>query len=195
MAYLGDLAPQEYDSSVRVTEPSTFFRMSGSVLFEVMRDWFPMAQHLLNGLFEGFRTRQRTVAQRERLLALGALSAGLTHELNNPAAAAVRATATLQQRVSKMREKLATLAAGNLDEAALQTLIKFQDEAAHRVASATDLSTIEAADREDEVSAWLEEQGVPNAYELAATWMQAGDIPPAILHHLSHLSSSLLSSM
>ena len=113
--------PQVYDQSVRVTEPTTFFQMDAVVLREVMEQWFPMAQHLLTGLFQGYTTRQRTIGQRERLLALGSLSAGLTHELNNPAAAAVRATATLQQRVSKMREKLAALAAGNLDEAALQT--------------------------------------------------------------------------
>jgi signal transduction histidine kinase len=173
-AYLGDLVPQVYDQSVRVTEPSVFFVLDASVLRDVMREWFPMAQHLLSGLFQGFNNRQRTVSQRERLLALGSLSAGLTHELNNPAAAAVRATATLQQRVSKMREKLAALAAGHLDEAALQTLIKFQDEAAQRVADAPKLSVIDAADQEDDVSEWLEEHGVARAYEIAPTFVQAG---------------------
>jgi signal transduction histidine kinase len=173
-AYLGDLVPQVYDQSVRVTETSTFFELDASVLQDVMREWFPMAQHLLSGLFQGFTNRQRTVAQRERLLALGSLSAGLTHELNNPAAAAVRATATLQQRVSKMREKLAALAAGHLDEAALQTLIKFQDEAAQRVAEAPKLSAIESADREDELSDWLDDHGVGHAYEIAPTFVQAG---------------------
>ena len=60
---------------------------------EIMRDWFPMAVHLLEGLFFGMQnTQRRSIGQRERLLALGSLSAGLTHELNNPAAAAVRAT-------------------------------------------------------------------------------------------------------
>jgi signal transduction histidine kinase len=173
-AYLGDLVPQVYDSSVRVTEPATFFQMDSSVLRDVMQEWFPMAQHLLTGLFQGFTTRQRTTAQRERLLALGSLSAGLTHELNNPAAAAVRATATLQQRVSKMREKLAALAAGHLDEAALQTLIKFQDEAAQRVAAAPKLSAIESADREDELTDWLDDHGVSRAYEIAPPFVQAG---------------------
>jgi signal transduction histidine kinase len=173
-AYLGDLVPQVYDQSVRVTETATFFVLDASVLRDVMREWFPMAQHLLSGLFQGFSNRQRTVSQRERLLALGSLSAGLTHELNNPAAAAVRATATLQQRVSKMREKLAALAAGHLDEAALQTLIKFQDEAAQRVADAPKLAAMEAADREDALSDWLEEHGVGHAYEIAPSFVQAG---------------------
>jgi signal transduction histidine kinase len=173
-AYLGDLVPQFYDQSVRVTEPSTFFEMDATVLRDIMQEWFPMAQHLLSGLFQGFTNRQRTIAQRERLLALGSLSAGLTHELNNPASAAVRATATLQQRVSKMREKLSALAAGHLDEAALQTLIKFQDEAAQRVADAPTLSAIETSDREDELVDWLEEHQVANAEQIAPTFVSAG---------------------
>jgi signal transduction histidine kinase len=176
-AYLGDLVPQVYDQSVRVTERATFFELDATVLRDVMREWFPMAQHLLSGLFQGFTNRQRTVSQRERLLALGSLSAGLTHELNNPAAAAVRATATLQQRVSKMREKLAALASGHLDEAALQTLIKFQDEAAQRVADAPKLSAIEASDREDALSDWLESHGVGHPYEIAPSFVQAGVDP------------------
>jgi signal transduction histidine kinase len=173
-AYLGDLVPQVYDQSVRLTEPTTFFRLDAEVLRDIMADWFPMAQHLLSGLFQGFTNRQRTVAQRERLLALGSLSAGLTHELNNPAAAAVRATSTLQQRVSKMREKLSALASGHLDEAALQTLIKFQDDAARRVAAAPTLSALEASDREDEVADWLDDHDVPRAHELAPTFVAAG---------------------
>jgi signal transduction histidine kinase len=173
-AYLGDLVPQVYDQSVRVTETSDFFELDATVLRDIMRDWFPMANHLLSGLFQGFTTRQRNIAQRERLLALGSLSAGLTHELNNPAAAAVRATSVLQQRVSKMREKLAALAAGHLDEAALQTLIKFQDEAAQKVADAPKLTAIESADREDELGDWLEDHGVGHGYEIASTFVAAG---------------------
>ena len=173
-AYLGDLVPQVYDQSVRITETAQFFQLDAAVLRDVMEEWFPMAQHLLTGLFQGYTTRQRTISQRERLLALGSLSAGLTHELNNPAAAAVRATAILQQRVSKMREKLSYLASGDLDEAALQTLIKFQDDAAQHVAAAPKLSAIDAADHEDELSDWLDDHDVPHAYEIAPTFVQAG---------------------
>ena len=71
-----------------------------------------MAVHLLEGLFFGMQSTNDAVSQRERLLALGSLSAGLTHELNNPAAAAVRATAALRERVAGMRHKLALIAAG-----------------------------------------------------------------------------------
>ena len=77
---------------------------------QAMRDWFPMAVHMLEGLFYGIKSTNDAVNQRERLLALGSLSAGLTHELNNPASAAVRATAALRERVAGMRHKLAIIA-------------------------------------------------------------------------------------
>ncbi len=173
-AYLGDLVPQQYDTSVRIPEQATFFVLPASTLREIMQQWFPMAQHLLSGLFTGFTARQRTTEQRERLLALGSLSAGLTHELNNPAAAAVRATATLRERVSKMREKLSVLASGNLDEAALHTLIKFQDDAAARIQDSPKLTAIEAADLEDELTDWFEQHGVTGGWDLAPTFVQGG---------------------
>ena len=83
----------------------------------MMRDWFPMAVHMLEGLFFGIKNVQQQIGQRERLLALGSLSAGLTHELNNPAAAAVRATSTLRDRVAGMRHKLRLVASGRFDPA------------------------------------------------------------------------------
>ena len=87
--------PQVYTNTrARASAPSRFFVLDAEDFAQLMREWFPMAVHLLEGLFFGpAEHRSRLTGQRERLLALGSLSAGLTHELNNPAAAAVRATA------------------------------------------------------------------------------------------------------
>src|SRR5262249_55093846 len=92
-AYLGDRVPQVYGNSMRATDPSRFFVLGADCFAEIVQDWFPMAVHLLEGLFFGSQRTREAVGQRERLLALGSLTAGLTHELNNPAAAAVRAAA------------------------------------------------------------------------------------------------------
>ena len=102
----------------------------------MMREWFPMAMHLLEGLFFGMRNSQTLVGERQRLLALGSLSAGLTHELNNPAAAAVRATAVLRERITGMRHKLALIADGRLDGRQLRDLVELQEAAVKRAASA-----------------------------------------------------------
>ena len=90
--------------------------------------------HLLEGLFFGMRDTQTIIGERERLLALGSLSAGLTHELNNPAGAAVRATSALRDRVAGMRHKLAMIADGRLDGRRLHTLVELQEEAVKRAA-------------------------------------------------------------
>ncbi|MGH3156430.1 MAG: cyclic nucleotide-binding domain-containing protein, partial [Streptosporangiaceae bacterium] len=87
-AYLRDRVPQVYNHSLRVIEPSRFFVLDAGAFAQMMDDWFPMAVHLLEGLFFGTKNTQDVIGQRERLLALGSLAAGLAHELNNPAAAA-----------------------------------------------------------------------------------------------------------
>ncbi len=166
--------PQVYNSSMRVTEPSRFFVLAAAAFAQLMRDWFPMPVHLLEGLFFGVRNTQRAVGQRERLLALGSLSAGLTHELNNPAAAAVRAAAALRERVAAMRHKLGTIAAGPYDRVALETLIRLQEEAVERVPKAVALDPIEASDAEDAIADWLDDHGIADGWDLAPTFVQAG---------------------
>ncbi|MFG3660482.1 ATP-binding protein [Streptomyces sp. NPDC047706] len=173
-AYLGDRVRQVYNNSMRVTGPTRFFVLPAGTFASIMQEWFPMAVHLLEGLFFGSKSTQRAIGQRERLLALGSLSAGLTHELNNPAAAAVRATASLRERVAKMRHKLGVISAGPYPREALANLIEIQDRTAERVAKAPTLSPLEAADREDAVSDWLDEHGIPDGWRLAPTFVQAG---------------------
>ncbi|ELS50483.1 ATP-binding protein [Streptomyces viridochromogenes] len=173
-AYLGDRVPQVYNSSMRVTEPTRFFVLPADTFAAVIQEWFPMALHLLEGLFFGQKSTQSAINQRERLLALGSLSAGLTHELNNPAAAAVRATSTLRERVAKMRHKLAIIAQGSYSPETLANLIEIQERTAERVAKAPALSPLEASDREDAVTDWLDDHGIPEGWRIAPTFVQAG---------------------
>ncbi|HEY3869549.1 MAG TPA: ATP-binding protein [Actinocrinis sp.] len=178
MAYLGDRMPQLYNNTMRVTEPSRFFVLPAETFAQVMHDWFPMAVHLLEGLFFGNKNTQEAIGQRERLLALGSLSAGLTHELNNPAAAAVRATSDLRERVAGMRGKLRAIASGAYRREMLETLIEIQERTAEQVSKAAPLGPLEAADREDALTDWLDEHGVSGGWQLAPAFVQAGlDVP------------------
>jgi len=173
-AYLGDRVPQVYNNTMRAIEPSRFFVLTADKFAQLMTDWFPMAVHLLEGLFFGTRNTQEAIGQRERLLALGSLSAGLTHELNNPAAAAARATGALRQRLAGLREGLAGIAAGPHDGQVLATLLRLQGEAAEQVSAAPALSPLQASDREDEIADWLEEHDIDRGWELAPTFVQSG---------------------
>jgi signal transduction histidine kinase len=183
-AYLGDRVPQTYDSSMRVAEPSRFYVLDAQLFAKAISAWFPMALHLLEGLFFGIQNTQQAVGQRERLLALGSLSAGLTHELNNPAAAAVRATSSLRSRVAGMRHKLGTIAEGPYDRTVLAVLIKLQEDAVEHVAKAPSLSGVEAADREDEIADWLADHDIADGWDIAPTFVQAG-LDVAWLHKVT----------
>ncbi len=173
-AYLGDQAPESYLNSLRVFMPSRFYVLAAGKFAQAMREWFPMPVHLLEGLFFGSRSAQQAVGQRERLLALGSLSAGLTHELNNPAAAAVRATSSLRERVAGMRHKLAVIASGPYDQTTLETLIRLQEAAVEHVAKAPTLTALEASDREDQLGDWFDDHGISGGWDIAATFVQAG---------------------
>jgi signal transduction histidine kinase len=148
--------------------------MGADCFAQIMNEWFPMPVHLLEGLFIGGQRTREAIGQRERLLALGSLTAGLTHELNNPAAAAVRATSTLRERVSAMRGKLKLLAKGKYPRASMETLVELQQRAVERVAKAPKLDPIETSDAEDAVSDWLEDHGCTEAWQLAPVFVQAG---------------------
>ena len=183
-AYLGDRVPQRYPSSMRVTEPSRFFVLDADVFAQLMNEWFPMAVHLLDGGFFYRTNLLELTGQRERLLALGSLSAGLTHELNNPAAAAVRATASLRDRVSGMRRKLGAIAGGGWDSTTLQKLIGLQEEAAEQALKAPALSPLQASDREDAITDWLDSHGMRDGWQLAPTFVAAG-VDVAWLEHVA----------
>ncbi|MEJ2871726.1 ATP-binding protein [Actinomycetospora sp. OC33-EN08] len=165
---------QTYKHTLRACTDSTLLALPAERWSEALREWFPMAMHLVAGLFVGMQRSSTAIGERERLLALGSLSAGLTHELNNPAAAAIRATESLRDRVAGMRHKLAMLASGKLDGAVVSQLVELQEEAVLGVATAPELTAMQTADAEDEIGDWLDERSVGGAWDLAAVLVAGG---------------------
>jgi signal transduction histidine kinase len=172
--FLGEAGEETYTASVGAVTDVTVLALPAGDFRAKFREWYPMAVHLLSGLAIGMRNSQEVIGQRERLLALGELSAGLTHELNNPAAAAVRAASALRERVAGMRHKLGMLADGNIPPAKLQKLVGLQEEFVERLAKAPVLSAVEASDREDELGDWLEDHGIAGGWDVAPTLVAGG---------------------
>ncbi|HEX8936129.1 MAG TPA: ATP-binding protein [Pseudonocardiaceae bacterium] len=172
--YLGDQVDQTYGASVRTLSDCRLLALPSRDFNEVFRRWYPMAVHLLQGMFVGIANSNALVGQRERLLALGKLSAGLTHELNNPAAAASRAADTLRERLAGMRHKLALLAEGRLDRDALKTLTVLQERFVAAGRSAPALTALQAGDLEDELADWLDDHDVTGGWELAPVFVAGG---------------------
>jgi signal transduction histidine kinase len=176
-AYLVDRAEhdeQVYPNTMHAVTDVELFQLPADLFAGTIRKWFPMAMHLLEGLFLSMRNNQTIIGERERLIALGSLSAGLTHELNNPAAAAVRATAVLRERVAGMRHKLAMIADGRLDGTRLHDLVELQDAAVKRIAAAAPLSAMATSDAEDVLGDWLDDHHVVGGWDLAPILVAGG---------------------
>jgi signal transduction histidine kinase len=193
-AFTGELQ-QTYSTSVRVTRPSRFFVMDAPAFGQFMKDQFPMAVHLLDGLAVGTERTRRIIDNREKLLALGQLSAGLTHQLNNPAAATARAAAELRDRIAGMRRKLRMLADGAFTPDALRGLVRLQQEVAEQVAKSTahQLSAIQTADSEDAVGEWLQDHGIDGGWDIAPTFVEGG-IDADWLERISAVADELAST-
>ena len=174
-AYIHDEGVErKYMASMRALDDSDFFVLSAADFGWLMRKWFPMAIHLLEGVSLGMRSTQAAISERQRLVALGSLSAGLMHELNNPAAAASRATGALRPRVAGMRHKLGMLAAGKVAPERLDALVELQEDVIERAAKAPTLTALQASDREDELGDWMQEHNVTGGWDLAPVFAQGG---------------------
>ncbi len=173
-AYVSD---EPYNNSVVASAPSRFFRLPAKDFAAFVQAELPMAVHLLDGLYLGLRSTEAQVRQREHLADLGTLSANLAHELNNPAAATVRATAQLRERVAGMRHKLGAIASGRFDPEVMARLVELQERTVERAATAKaedPLSPVEVADAEDVLVDRLDALGVAGAYDLAGVLVAAG---------------------
>jgi signal transduction histidine kinase len=159
--------------SVRATRPSRFFVMPADEFGAFVKTQFPMAVHLVDGLAETAEKQHRFADERDRMLALGQLSAGLTHELNNPVAAVARAATDLRGRLDALTVPLMD---SEFDSAALTFLAAAQADVVAKVAAASGqrLSAMRASDLEDEVCEWLSSQGIADAWDMAPTFVEVG---------------------
>ncbi|EMR02710.1 sensor histidine kinase [Cesiribacter andamanensis] len=136
---------------------------------EMVRTYPELTEALVHVMTSRVREFTHTQQQTEKLAALGRLSAGLHHELNNPAAAAARAADELREQLRLVPEKFRDLMLIQLSPEQAQAITSLLFSKLERKGSRS-LSLLERSAQEDELAEWLEGLGLEDPFALAETF-------------------------
>lgn len=159
-----------YLATGRGQTPGRVLRVPAEVLRDRANAWFPFGGHLIRGLYATARSIESTVRQREALVTLGTLSAGLAHEINNPAAAASRAVDALEGACATLLLSLGRLASDEISAKQFSELDALRCKVERQPAD----DPLDLVDREDALSTWLGRHGVERDWVIAPPLAAAG---------------------
>ena len=160
-----------YLATGRGVDFGRLLKVPAADLRDLIEEWLPLAVHLVRGVFGTARTIEATVRQREALVTLGTLSAGLAHELNNPASAAVRTVGTMGTTLEGLLTSLGQLAQGAITAEQFLALERLRERLEPADVTRTPM---QIADAEEKLGGWLEDHELEDPWPLAATLAGAG---------------------
>jgi signal transduction histidine kinase len=160
-----------YLATGRGASAGRVLQVRADVLRKCSHAWFPFGAHLIEGLYHTARSIESTARQRDSLVTLGTLAAGLAHELNNPAAAATRAADAMASTCDSLLSTLTSLAENQIsaDHFSALDALRREIKPPARVPDALELS-----DAEEALATWLGRHGVGRDWVIAPPLAAAG---------------------
>jgi len=163
----------------RAVLDSRAYRLHKSHFPELLQRMPVLGQRLVGLMADRIRETTRVETQRDKLMALGKLSAGLAHELNNPAAAAQRAAKSLREAMENVREASLRLLQHPLSNEQRQAIVHFEREITDGAwdSASKPSDPIVQSDREAELIECLEEHGIGEPWKIAGPLAEANADP------------------
>jgi signal transduction histidine kinase len=189
--------------TARATAPAWLLCLRKALFPEMLQQIPELIPRLIGVMADRIREYSRAEQQRDKLSALGKLSAGLAHELNNPASAARRAAEGLRESMQELRKTNKLLDGDLLSCEERSALASFEEKLLDQMASTPQLDALEQSDLEEEFASWLNRHNIANASRLASGLVEAG-VDRAALEKLSarfrdgllpHILSRVVSSV
>jgi signal transduction histidine kinase len=162
----------------RAVSEGRILRFPSSLFPELIQKMPELAKRLVGLMADRIREATRLEQQRDRLAGLGKLSAGLAHELNNPASAAKRAAAQLRDTLKRIKDASHELGRRELTKAQKSEIEKLESSFTQQDEPPPDALTI--SDLEDQIDSLLRSHGQNDLWQLAAELAQRGIKPSAL---------------
>jgi signal transduction histidine kinase len=173
---------QYYMGTGRATVRTRVARFHKQIFPEMLRRMPPLSERLVGLMMDRVRQNTRDTEQHQKLAALGKLSAGLAHELNNPAGAAKRAASSLREVRQQLRDAYLRIDCRELTTNQRGFIAKFENVALESAAQVPALSanSLEQSDLEEELLEWMDSHGVLDGYQLTGGLVEAAVTIPQL---------------
>ena len=168
----------QFTVSARALTDVRVLRFPSSLFPELVQKMPELTQRLVGLMSDRIRETTRREQQRDRLASLGKLSAGLAHELNNPASAAKRATSQLRDALKRIKEASHQLGSRDLTAAQKSEIEKMEASFVQSDEPPPDALTIN--DLEDQIDSLLRSHGQNDLWQMAADLARKNVKPEAL---------------
>jgi signal transduction histidine kinase len=169
---------KQFTVTGRAETDSRALRFPAALFPELVQKMPELTRRLVGMMSDRIRETTRIEQQRDRLASLGKLSAGLAHELNNPASAAKRASSQLGDMLNKIRNASLELGSFDLSPAQKLEIEKLESSATKTDVVPPDALTI--SDLEDQIDSLLRSHGQNDLWQLAAGLARRNIKPEAV---------------
>jgi signal transduction histidine kinase len=168
------LANEPRVASARALQTSHVLEISRFALDQLLACSPSAGPAMLHVMASRLQSTEALLAQQEKMAGLGRLTAGLAHELNNPASAAHRGAEQLRDVLARWQQLSADLQTITIGSTQREKLNRWRSDMEARAATPATIDALTRSDLEDTLQSWLEEHEIDDAWELAPTLVGIG---------------------